>query len=73
MKVEILEKASYKSIAYDGLNQADADASRAREKVITELTTELTKSYTSPFGGGAKTLQVFSNGGSIDIMLQRQT
>lgn len=65
----LLDWVSYTTIAYDGNNQAQADASRARDKVTTELSALLNTSYMSPLSGFTYSFRVLSRAGSIDLMM----
>lgn len=67
--IVLLDWVSYTSVGYDGNNQVVADQSRARDKVTNELVALLRVQYTSPFGQGAQTFQVFSIAGSIDVLM----
>lgn len=65
----LLDWVSYTTVAYNGDNQAAADASRARDKVTSELVTRLSTTYTSPFSGNSEEFKVVSRAGAIDLLL----
>lgn len=65
----LLDWVSYTTIAFDGNNQSQADASRARDKATEELVTKLTTTYTSPFTGNTEDFKVVSRAGAIDLLL----